>query len=171
MRPGRVVMAMTIEKIISGGQTGVDRAALDVARACGIPIGGWCPKGRGAEDGVIITAYPLTETPSADPEERTGRNVGDATATLVLVMGVLVEDRADAGTRHTLRVARDLGRPWRSVDLGDPLQRADVVAVTGWLEDNRVRVLNIAGPRESNAPGIYRAASAYLQDLFRQLGY
>ncbi len=163
-------MAMTIEKIISGGQTGVDRAALDVALARGIPVGGWCPKGRSAEDGVIIAAYPLSETPSADPNERTERNVRDATATLVLVMGVLIEGPADAGTRHTLRVARDLGRPWRSVDLGDPSERADLAAVARWLDDNRVRVLNIAGPRESNAPGIYCAASAYLGDLFRHLG-
>lgn len=171
MRPGRLVMAMTIEKIISGGQTGVDRAALDVALARGITIGGWCPKGRSAEDGVIDAAYPLSETPSADPNERTGRNVGDATATLVLVMGVLVEGPADAGTRHTLRVARDLGRPVLTIDLGDPVQRTDVGAVARWLDDNRVRVLNIAGPRESNAPGIYRAALSYLQDLFRHLGH
>ena len=155
---------MTIEKIISGGQTGVDRAALDVALARGIPAGGWCPKGRSAEDGVIDAAYPLSETPSADPAERTERNAGDATATLILVDGP-----ADAGTRHTMRVARDLGRPWLAVDLGDPSERADLAATARWLDDNHVRVLNIAGPRESNARGIYRAAASYLQDLFRHL--
>ncbi len=163
-------MALMIEKIISGGQTGVDRAALDAARAHGIPTGGWCPKGRGAEDGVIDAAYGLIETPSADPAERTQRNVSDATATLVLVMGTLAEGGADAGTGHTLRVARDLGRPCLTVDLGLPA-RADWAAVARWLEANRVHILNIAGPRESNARGIYLAALSYLRELLRQLGY
>ncbi len=162
---------MRLEKIISGGQTGVDRAALDMARACGLAIGGWCPKGRGAEDGVIDADYPLSETPSADPAERTERNAGDATATLILVMGAGPDGGADAGTRHTLQVARDLGRPVLTVDLGEPRVRADLAAAAGWLDDNSVRVLNIAGPRESNAPGIYGAAVTYLRDLFRHLGH
>lgn len=155
---------MTLEKIISGGQAGVDRAALDVALAHGIPAGGWCPKGRVAEDGVIDAIYPLSETASADPAQRTERNVGDATATLILLQGP-----ADAGTRHTIGVARDLGRPWMTVDLGGQTERADVTAVARWIADGHVRILNIAGPRESNAPGIYKAASIYLHELVRHL--
>ena len=147
-----------IERLVSGGQTGVDRAALDTALALEMPCGGWCPKGRLAEDGPIPARYPLTETRSPDYAQRTEWNVRDSDATLVLVRGV-----ARGGTRATIDFARALGRPYRVVVLG----RAPAFATTtAWLGRNHVRVLNVAGPRESQSPGIYRAARAHLQGLF-----
>src|SRR6266571_9073801 len=85
--------AMVVSKIVSGGQTGVDRAALDVALELGIPCGGWCPRGRRAEDGIIPERYPLIETPTTAYPQRTERNVRDSDGTLVLTVG-----RADGGT-------------------------------------------------------------------------
>ena len=146
-----------IDKLVSGGQTGVDRAALDVALASGMPCGGWCPKGRLAEDGPIPARYPLTETPSADYAQRTEWNVRDSDATLVLLRGP-----ARGGTRATVDFARVLGRPCRTVVLG---RAPAVAATTVWLGRHNVRVLNVAGPRESARPGIYAEARAYLESL------
>ena len=142
-------------KILSGGQTGVDRAALDVALALGVPCGGWCPQGRRAEDGPIAPHYPLTETESPEYEDRTERNVVDADATLILTRGQL-----HGGTNLTARMARRHGRPLLVVDPDDP----DAVATIGtWLRRLRVATLNVAGPRESNAPGIYADARRCLE--------
>ncbi len=93
------------EKIVSGGQTGVDRAALDAALALGVPCGGWCPRGRRAEDGEIPARYPLRETPLPTYEQRTEWNVRDADGTLVLTRGP-----ASGGTALTLALAERLGR-------------------------------------------------------------
>jgi hypothetical protein len=148
-----------LRKILSGGQTGVDRAALDVALMRGLPCGGWCPKGRWAEDGRIPDRYPLTETDSDDVAERTRRNVRDASATLVLVNGA-----SDAGTDETLRIAAALGRPALRLDLARRPERDPALA---WLAalDQPV-TLNVAGPRESNAPGIHALAREYLRWLW-----
>src|SRR5438445_1429872 len=94
------------EKVISGGQTGVDRAALDVALELGVPAGGWCPKGRKAEDGSLAPRYPLTETPSEEYWQRTEWNVRDSDGTLVLTRGAPTE-----GTAYTIEVAKKLGKP------------------------------------------------------------
>ena len=102
-----------VEKIISGGQTGVDRAALDVALAMGIDCGGWCPKGRRAEDGSIPSRYPLAETASPAYSQRTKRNVRDSDATLILARG-----QPRGGTLLTKRTAVELGKPCLSIDLG-----------------------------------------------------
>lgn len=148
----------------SGGQTGVDRAALDVAIAKAIPYLGWCPKGGWAEDFPhppgLLDKYPtLVETPAAATEQRTAWNVRDSNATLVLVMG---RDRVSVGTDFTRLCAEIIFvRPWCSVGLNESeaLEQA-----RRWLRGVRPGrqaedlVLNIAGPRESEAPGIYRAA-------------
>ncbi|MFD2113298.1 putative molybdenum carrier protein [Thiorhodococcus fuscus] len=145
-------------EVVSGGQTGVDRAALDAALELGLTVRGWCPRGRRAEDGPIANAYPLTETPSRDYAERTEWNVRDSDATLILYRGSLT-----GGTRLTADLARRLGRPLCARDL--PL-RSDPDAILSWLLTNRIRSLNCAGPRESGAPGIQGEAFVLLRGLF-----
>lgn len=146
-------------RIISGGQTGVDRAALDVALALGLPCGGFCPKGRRAEDGPIPLMYPLVETKSAHYAARTWANVVSADATLILSPLPLT-----GGTLLTRKACLSLGKPFLVVNPG---HRQEVCAVERWLEEKRVRVLNVAGPRESQAPGIYRLAKAFLLELLQ----
>jgi hypothetical protein len=150
----------TLDKIVSGGQTGVDRAALDAAQVAGLPTGGWCPRGRRAEDGRIPARYPLRETPSRTYAERTARNVRDSDATLVLSF-----NEPAGGTALTIREAGERGKPFRCVRLGN--REPDVGAVLRWLHDGDVRVLNVAGPRASEAPGIYEAARSFLREVFR----
>ena len=145
-------------KVVSGGQTGVDRAALDAALALGIPIGGWCPRGRLAEDGMIPAEYPLRETPGEDSAERTEWNVRDADATLVLTRG-----RPSPGTALTIDLARRLERRLLVLDLRDG---PDPDAVARFVEEGAVGVLNVAGPRESQSPGIGQEARAFLERAF-----
>ena len=149
-----------VEKIISGGQTGVDRAALDVALAMGIQCGGWCPKGRRAEDGRIPSRYPLVEITSPTYAPRTRRNVRESDATLILFRG---EPRG--GTLLTARTAARLDKPCLSVDLDAPTALADVRV---WLRENAISVLNVAGPRESQSPGITLEATRLLHALFAE---
>ena len=149
----------TLVKIVSGGQTGVDQAALDVALDLGIACGGWCPRGRAAEDGVLAASYPLRETESSDYAERTRFNVRDSDATLVLTRG-----RPSGGTALTLDFARMLGRSSLVVDLGSADDGAPDSA-GAWIEAEGVATLNVAGPRESTAPGIHREASSFLREL------
>src|SRR6516162_9418333 len=101
-----------IERILSGGQTGVDRAALDVAVELGLPCGGWCPRGRRAEDGPIPERYPLKETPWDGYPQRTERNVRDSDGTLVLTLG-----QADRGTTLTIELAHKKRKPHLIIDL------------------------------------------------------
>ena len=146
-------------RIASGGQTGVDRAALDAAQTLGIVTGGWCPAGRWAEDGPIPARYPLQETESADPAERTRRNVHDSDATLVVAPALLT-----GGTARTVEVAHRLGRP---VYVAAPVP-ASVDAAVAWIE-RAVPVggtLNVAGPRESEAPGLGAVAEAWLAEVY-----
>jgi hypothetical protein len=149
-------------RLVSGGQTGVDRAALDAAARLGMKAGGWCPAGRWAEDGRIPDAYALVETRSAFPIERTRRNVRNSDATLVMA-----RRRLDAGTHATLRLARALRRPNLRLSIGrGPGDRAGLARARGWIAARRIRTLNVAGPRESADPGIYLAARAFLLRLF-----
>jgi hypothetical protein len=149
---------MRVARIVSGGQSGVDRAALEVGRRLGIPIGGWCPAGGRAEDlaeppGLLAVFPELVPTVSDDPRVRTRWNVRDSDATLVLVRG----DAASPGTRLTIAIAEELGRPHLVADV------RDVEAVRAWLgalPDGVV--LNVAGPRESQAPGIGAEAANLL---------
>ncbi|MCS7238857.1 MAG: putative molybdenum carrier protein [Thermoguttaceae bacterium] len=144
-------------KIISGGQTGVDRAALDTAIELGLSHGGWCPAERWAEDGTIPPRYQLEETPSSRPEVRTEWNVRDSDGTLILARGALF-----GGTAYTVEIARRLGRPCLIVDLRCPPPLAEI---RDWICRHRIRRLNVAGPRESNAPGIYQEARDFLHRL------
>ena len=144
-----------VERIVSGGQTGVDRAALDVALELGIACGGWCPRGRRAEGGRIPDRYPLRETPSAGYAQRTEWNVRDADATLVLHRGAL-----RGGTALTVALARRFGKPCCTVDLETGAAGA---SVRDWLAAHVVALLNVAGPRESQAPGIGEQARGVLR--------
>lgn len=151
---------MPIERIVSGGQTGVDRAALDIALKLGIPCGGWCPAGRRAEDGRIARIYPLQETPSDEYAERTRWNVRDSDGTLLLCSGPV-----QGGTALTEVFCKSAGRPYCVVDLADAARVAPVLA---WLNAFDLRTLNVAGPRESTAPGVHALACAFLETLLTE---
>lgn len=149
-------------KILSGGQTGVDRAALDSAIGFSLPCGGWCPKGRIAEDGIIPSHYPLQETPSADYSQRTRYNVRDSDGTLVLSFG-----KPTGGTQLTIEVAQTLKKPLLVVDLE---KLTSTEAALDWLKLAQIKTLNIAGPRESLKPGhIYSTATTFLRPIFEKV--
>jgi hypothetical protein len=151
-----------LTKIVSGGQTGVDRAALDVALEMGLPCGGWCPHGRRAEDGPIDARYPLTETPWHGYPQRTEWNVRDSDGTLILTVGP-----ADRGTALTVRLAERMHKPHLEVDLTAGTSAA---TVRDWARANRVHVLNVAGPRESSTPGIGEQARRFLREVISSAG-
>lgn len=150
----------SIAKIVSGGQTGVDRAALDWSWVTGYRHGGWCPKGRRSEDGTIPIRYRLRESVSSGYLDRTRHNVLDSDATLILNRGEL-----DGGTRATLRFAQSQRRPVLVVQLDRGVQQEDVIRVRQWIGSDSILVLNIAGPRESKRPGIYKQARRFLKAL------
>lgn len=157
-----------IDRIVSGGQTGADRAALDFAINNGIPYGGWCPKGGWAEDMTnppgLLGAYPhLRETPTGDVQQRTIWNVRDSDGTLIFTRAPHVHS---PGTALTKEAAMRLCRPCMVVDVAEP-SASPVTA--GFLERlPQAATLNIAGPRESEAPGIYREVRALLDLLFAE---
>jgi hypothetical protein len=144
--------------LVSGGQTGADRAALDWAIAHGVPHGGWCPHGRLAEDGVISDRYRLRETPSADYAQRTEWNVCDSDATLI----VSIASELTGGSRLTHAIAERLGKPCLHVARGD----IDVARVRDFLARHCVRVLNVAGPRASKEADAYASTCALLDAVF-----
>lgn len=146
--------------IISGGQTGVDRGALDAALAMSWPCGGTCPKGRLDENGVIPLLYPLNEAPSVQWDVRTRMNVDASDATIILV----IDSSLSGGTLLTAEYARAQSKPLRI--LSEPWSVADAVA---WIRKHDPEVLNVAGPRESGAPGIGRAAESFIKEVLGAL--
>lgn len=135
--------------LISGGQTGVDQTALEAAFALGIPHGGWCPKGRRCEKGKIPDRFHLSETTTAQYPARTRMNVRDSDATLIFSDGCLSK-----GTSLTHRFARDLGRPSLFIR-ANSMAIADISGCLGqWLSEIRPLILNVAGPRKSESPGL-----------------
>jgi hypothetical protein len=140
----------------------VDRAALDAALAADILYGGWCPAGRWAEDGPIPPRYPLRETASADPAERTRLNARDSDGTLVLCAGPPA-----GGTALTAEYARALGRPLLVLD---PAAPTAVEEATRWVRAHGIRTLNVAGPREREQPGVYALARRLVAALIVRLG-
>lgn len=136
--------------IVSGGQTGGDRAALDWACNQRIPHGGWCPQGRLASDGALSVKYQLRETESAGYRQRTKLNVQDSDATLIFNVGEL-----DGGTLQTLRFAERMGKPHLVVQLDQCVPDESAERITEWLIAGKFNTLNVAGPREEKRPGIY----------------
>ncbi len=147
-----------VRKIISGGQTGADQAGLDVALAFGIEHGGWVPKGRKTENGPLPLKYSMWEMDSEDYAKRTEKNVQDSDGTLIASHGKL-----SGGSLLTLNFANRHKRPAIHLDLSKiPMKRA-IEYLTDWLEREKIRVLNVAGPRASSDPGIYGVVKEILQ--------
>ncbi len=146
-------------RIVSGGQTGVDRAALDVAIALGIDHGGWCPAGRLSEDGSIPSRYRLDETGSSDYPVRTEQNVVDSDATLILYRG-----RLKGGTLLTRRICDRLSKPYVLIRI----DRDQPSTVRDWLGDQRPDTLNVAGSRESTSLGIYEQTMTFLLQVLER---
>jgi hypothetical protein len=157
-----------LKKIVSGGQTGVDQAALRAAQDCGLSCGGWCPPGRISEVGIIPLRYPLQETPvdqSPDALDvprslRSEWNVRDADATLILEPR---QGRQDNGSEWTKSCAGRFGRPLLVCDPADP---ATLVKIQQWIKAEQVEILNVAGPSEGTVPGISEMTYELLIELF-----
>ena len=151
-----------IKTIISGGQAGADRAALDVAIRLGIPHGGWVPRGRRAEDGILHGRYRVGEMPTPDYAARTEQNVIESDGTVIISHGPL-----DGGSALTEIYAKRHERPYIHLDM----ERLSIVKAANtlqqWIEADTIRVLNVAGPRESRDPHIYRVTEAVLEALLR----
>ncbi len=159
-------MAGKLRKIVSGGQTGVDRAALDWALARGVPCGGWCPLGRWAEDGPIDVRYPLRETPGADPALRTEWNVRDSDGTLIVTLA----RRMSGGTLLTAGLARRLARPLLHLAKADGPAAGQAESLRQFIGQHEIRVLNVAGPRESGEPGVGEFAAGLLETALDPAG-
>jgi len=150
-----------IRKIISGGQTGADRAALDFAVKHNIPHGGWIPKGRKTEDGTLPEKYHLQEMPTGEYSKRTEKNILDSDGTLIVSYGPLT-----GGSALTRELARKHGRPWVHVDLMDTDMNDAANQVKVWIEQNHIKVLNVAGGRASKDPKIYQAVMELSKTCF-----
>jgi len=151
-----------IQKIISGGQTGADRAGLDVAIEFNIPHGGWVPKGRKTEIGRLPDKYQLREMDTASYPKRTEQNVLDSEGTLIISHGKL-----NGGSALTRNLAKKHGRPWIHIDM-DALSVPDAKKITyAWIHRNNISVLNVAGPRGSKNPKIYDTVTKVLESLLR----
>lgn len=151
---------MTLAKIISGGQTGADRGALDAALAHGFPCGGWCPQGRRAEDGVIPVVYPLEDLEGAGYRQRTIRNIQDSDGTLIFCVSEPV-----GGSLLTLRQCKRLGKPHRVLDMQALSPEAAAAEVLDWVNREGIAVLNVAGPSEGRAPGTQAWVAAAIGEL------
>ena len=142
-----------LEKIISGGQTGADQAALDAAIKLGIPHGGWMPKGRLTEDGPLPEKYDLNEMPTASYPERTKKNIRESDGTLILSHGMLT-----GGSEFTRKMALKYQKPMLHIDFNRMIPFDAALVINNWMVDHDIRTLNVAGPRASTDPHIYRAA-------------
>ena len=150
-----------IEKIISGGQTGADRAALDIAIKLNIPHGGWIPKGRKTEDGVLPDKYQLKEMPTANYPARTEKNLLDSDGTLIISYGNLT-----GGSALTRKLAKKHERPWIHINMDQTPISDAAEMVKSWIDQNEIQVLNVAGARASKDPEIYKVTFQLLKTVF-----
>ena len=154
-----------LKKIISGGQTGVDRAALDAAIDCNFPYGGYIPRGRLAEDGVIDEKYSLlVELNSDDYSDRTKKNIEDSDGTVVVYDGI-----CGKGTMFTIYYAKEMKKPVLVIDLSKTDVSSAVKEIETFVGENRINVLNVAGPRASIDPEIYKKAYPIIRTLIENL--
>ena len=147
--------------VISGGQTGVDRAALDVALELGIACGGYCPKGRIAEDGVIEKKYPLKELDSSNYIDRTLQNVLHSDGTLIIYNDVL-----EGGTLLTLEFCRKHNKPYLKIDVAQYSPQQAAPKIEDFMRNNNIKVMNVAGPRASKQSSIYDQSKDILKASF-----
>lgn len=155
-------MTNQVIKIISGGQTGVDRGALDAALTAGVPCGGSCPKGRRAEDGRISDKYPLVELDERGYRHRTLRNVLDSDGTLIIYFGTL-----EGGTKLTVLFCIRYSKPYTLINAQELSIKRAVTSIAQFVSKKRINVLNVAGPRASQQPGAHDFA---VEVLSRFLG-
>jgi hypothetical protein len=151
-----------LERIISGGQTGADRAALDAAIACGFPHGGWCPRGRLAEDGPIPERYELIETGGASYLARTERNVKRSDGTVILTIGGMA-----SGSARTADFARRHRKPWCHLRLDETADAEAVARLQDFIREHEIRTLNVAGSRASTEPELYSRCRAIIGEVLR----
>ena len=166
-------MEFSIAKIISGGQTGADRGGLDAAIKLDIPHSGWCPKGISAEDSVIPSRYKLTETSSPDTSVRTEQNVIDSDITVIFTYG-----QPAGGSKSTAEFAKKHGRPWMHIDLKEPNDEKLAQEIIAYFNNNFQSigannapanfVVNVAGSRESNAPGIHERVKEIMLQVLKK---
>jgi hypothetical protein len=153
-------MEASIAKIISGGQTGADRAALDWALSHNLPCGGWCPKGRKAEDGAIPESYPLRESTSASYLQRTEWNVRDSDGTVLFSLSPTLT----GGSKKTVEFAKKHNKPWLHLHA---LQSDCEHRLRSFVTDNAITILNVAGPRGSKEPDVGKFVIQTLEEAFR----
>jgi hypothetical protein len=155
---------MSLKRIVSGGQTGVDRAALDAALTASFPCGGWAPGDRSAEDGIIPERYPLIPLPNGGHRQRTRLNVSDSDGTAILYIESL-----KGGTRLTRNLCALLKRPYILINVRetpDPVVAAE--AILKFIVENNIATLSVAGPRASGWPGGYAFAITSVAEAIRR---
>ena len=157
-------MTKKVIKIISGGQTGIDRGALDAALIAGVPCGGSCPKGRRAEDGRISDKYPLVELDDRGYRYRTLRNVLDSDGTLIIYFGTL-----EGGTKLTVQLCIEHSKPYALINAQVLSIDRAVALIAQFVSRNRINILNVAGPRASQQPGAYDFAVKVMTEYFTSI--
>jgi uncharacterized phage-like protein YoqJ len=158
-----------LKKIVTGGQTGVDRSALDVAIQLNYEYGGWCPRGRKAEDGIIdpIKYSNLQETSTDRYQQRTEFNVRDSDGTLIIINGD--EETMGRGSKLTMDMTKKYKKPLFILNLKDNNENLNEIKIIQWISMNNIQTLNIAGPREETTPGIYQLTQIFLTNFLKKI--
>jgi hypothetical protein len=158
-----------LKKIVTGGQTGVDRSALDVAIQLNYEYGGWCPRGRKAEDGIIdpIKYSNLQETSTDRYQQRTEFNVRDSDGTLIIINGD--EETMGRGSKLTMNMTKKYKKPLFIPNLKENNENLNEIKIIQWISMNNIQILNIAGPREETTPGIYQLTQIFLKNFLKKI--